>query len=179
MMVDMGYSPKPGGTFDAPTQLAKGKIAALAGGRWPTVDMLRLKIVDKVQIVKMPRKKVQASPIGWDAFPILKSSKNKDDAWSFIKYLTTKAAGEGFAKVGGTNIPARKSIATSGTFLNGAPKGSDLLYQAAAYATPVPSPNRGAESQMAVEAMWLQILTGRVPAAAGLKQLSDTLTPLL
>lgn len=32
---------------------------------------------------------------------------------------------------------------------------------------------------MAVEAMWLQILTGRVPAAAGLKQLSDTLTPLL
>lgn len=179
MMVDMGYSPKPGGTFDAATQMANGKLAALAGGRWPTIDMLRLKLVDKVQIVKMPKKTVNASPIGWDTFPILSASKNKDAAWTFIKYLTTKASGEDFAKVGGSNIPARKSIATSNTFLDGAPKGSALLFAAAAYATPVPSPNRGAESQTAVEATWLQILTGNVTAAKGLKALSDTLTTLL
>ena len=178
-MVDRGYSPKPGGNFDAATQLSQGKLAALAGGRWPTIDMIRLNLVDKVQIVKMPKKKQLGTPIGWDAFPILTSSQNKDDAWSFIKYLTTKEAGQDFAKVGGTNIPARKSIALSDTFLKGAPKGSDLLYQAASYATPVPSPNRGAESQQAVEQTWLKILTGGVAADAGLKQLSTTLSGLL
>jgi len=43
MMIDKGYSPVPGGTFDAPGQLAAGKLAALAGGRWPTIDMIRLR----------------------------------------------------------------------------------------------------------------------------------------
>ena len=178
-MVDRGYSPKPGGAFDAATQLSQGKLAALAGGRWPTIDMIRLNLVDKVQIVKMPKKKVLATTIGWDAFPILTSSQNKDTAWAFIKYLTTPEAGKAFAKVGGTNIPARKSIALSNAFLDGAPEGSDLLYKAAEYATPVPSPDRGAESQQAVEQTWLKILTGRVSAEAGLKQLSTTLSGLL
>ena len=141
--------------------------------------MLRLKLVDKVQIVKMPKKTTNASPIGWDTFPILAASKEKDDAWSFIKYLTTTASGDAFAKVGGSNIPARKSIATSSTFLDGAPKGSQLLFAAASYATPVPSPDRGAESETAVESTWLQILTGNVTAAKGLSALSDTLAALL
>lgn len=179
MMVQKGYSPKPGGTFDAAAQLASGKLAALAGGRWPTVDMIRLKIVDKVQIVKMPKKTQNGTPIGWDTFPILTASTSKDAAWSFIKYLTTKSAGEAFAKVGGSNIPARKSIALSDTFLKGAPEGSNLLFEAAEYATPVPSPDRGAESQKAVEQTWLQILTGGVTAKDGLTKLSNTLSGLL
>jgi multiple sugar transport system substrate-binding protein len=127
----------------------------------------------------MPKKKVNGTPIGWDAFPILSASQDKKDAWSFIKYLTTKEAGEAFAKVGGTNIPARKSIALSNSFLDGAPKGTELLYEAATYATPVPSPDRGAESQKAVEQTWLKILTGSVTAEAGLKLRSETLSRLL
>jgi multiple sugar transport system substrate-binding protein len=178
-MVDKGYSPKPGGTFDAATQLSNGKLAMLAGGRWPNVDMQRLKLVDKVQIVKNPKKTQNGTPIGWDTFPILTSSKNKDDAWTFIKYLTTADAATASAKAGGTNIPARKSVALSDAFLDGAPKGSDLLYAAASYATPVPSPDRGAESQKAVEEMWLKILTGSVKAEDGLSQLSDKLAGLL
>jgi multiple sugar transport system substrate-binding protein len=178
-MIDKGYSPKPGGTFDAATQMAQGKLAMLAGGRWPTIDMIRLKLVDKVQIVKNPKKVKNGTSIGWDTFPILTSSQNKDDAWTFIEYMTSKEAGEAFAKVGGTNIPARKSIALSDAFLEGAPKGSQLLYNAASYATTVPSPDRGAETQQAIEQAWLRILTGAVGAEAGLKALSAKLTGLL
>ncbi|MGN6326803.1 ABC transporter substrate-binding protein [Pseudolysinimonas sp.] len=178
-MVDKGYSPKPGGTFDAATQLAQGKLAMLAGGRWPTIDMVRLNIVDKVQIVKNPKKVKNGTPIGWDTYPILTSSDNKDDAWTFIQYMTTKDAGETFAKAGGTNIPARRSVALSDVFLNGAPKGSELLYKAASYATTVPGPNRGAETQQAIEQAWLRILTGSVTAEAGLKALNTQLSGLL
>lgn len=178
-MVDQGFSPKPGGNFDAAALLSQGKLAALAGGRWPTIDMQRLKIVDKVQLARMPKKVTNGGPIGWDAFPILKSSKNQDAAWAFIEYLTTKEAGISFAKAGGTNIPARQSIALSDTFLTGAPKNTELLYKVAADATPVPSPDRGAETQQAIEQMWLKILTGGISASQGLNQLADTLSGLL
>jgi len=108
----------------------------------------------------MPMKTTNGTPIGWDAFPIMSSSQDQRRRLVVHQYLTTAQAGSDFAKVGGANIPARKSVALSNDFLSGAPKGSELLYQAASYATPVPSPDRGAESQKAVEAAWLAILTG-------------------
>ncbi|WP_220037275.1 sugar ABC transporter substrate-binding protein [Curtobacterium sp. MCBD17_019] len=179
MMVAKGYAPKPGGTFDAPTALSQGKLASLAGGRWPNIDMQRLDLVDKVRIVKSPMKTVSASPIGWDAFPILKASQDKDDAWTFIEYLTTKESAITAAKAGGSNVPARKSVALSSAFLDGAPKGTELLYQIAQDATPVPSINRGAESEQAIEAAWLKILLGNGDPAATLKQVNEQLEALL
>ena len=79
-LVVAGLAPKPGGTFDAPTQMAQGKLATFGGGRWPTNDLRRLKFVDSTQLVKWPMKAKAGSPVGWDAWPILKGSKNKDAA---------------------------------------------------------------------------------------------------
>jgi multiple sugar transport system substrate-binding protein len=179
MMHDAGYAPAAGGTFDQPTMLSQGKLACLPGGRSPTVDMVRLGIVDKVQIVKWPMKKQNGSPVGWDNFPILSSSQDKDDAWKFVEYLTTKEAVLNLLKLGGTNVPARRSIVESDAFLKNAPKGSELLYAALDYATPIPGPARGADVQDAIEQAWLQILQGNVSASAGLSQLSDKISGLL
>jgi multiple sugar transport system substrate-binding protein len=179
MMHDAGYAPRAGGTYDQPALLAQGKLACLPGGRSPTVDMVRLNIVDKVQIVKWPRKKQNGSPVGWDNFPILSSSHNKDDAWKFINYLTSKEAATALLKLGGTNVPARRSIVNSDAFLKNAPKGSELLYAALDYATPIPGPDKGADVQMAIEAAWLKILQGNGSASSVLAKLSDTISGLL
>ncbi|WP_344200173.1 sugar ABC transporter substrate-binding protein, partial [Pseudolysinimonas kribbensis] len=179
MMHDAGFAPAAGGTYDQPTLLAQGKLACLPGGRSPTVDMVRLGIVDKVQIVKWPKKKQNGSPVGWDNFPILASSQNKDDAWKFVHYLSSKEAALSLLKLGGTNVPARRSIVESDAFLRNAPKGSELLYSALDYATPIPGPARGADVQNAIEQAWLQILQGNVTASAGLSQLSDKIESLL
>lgn len=179
MMVQKGYSPKPGGTFDAPTAMSQGKLACIAAGRWVLGDFQRLKLVDKLEMVQMPMKKQKGTPIGWDMYPILKASNHKDDAWTFVEYLTTKESAKAFAAAGGTNVPARKSIALSDVFLKNAPKNSELLYQVASYATPVPSPDRGAESQQAVEEAWLKILNGNAQTAPTLQQLNDKLATLL
>ena len=178
-LVAKGLLAKPGGTVDAPALLAQGKIATVAAGRWVLGEFRTLNQIDNLQIVKFPKKTTNGSPIGWDAFPILSSSENEDAAWSFVEFLTTKENGIAFAKAGGNNVPARKSVALSSAFLENAPKGSEQLYKAAEYATAVPSPDRGDLTQTAIEAAWLSIISGQTAADKGLKQLNDKLSSLL
>lgn len=179
MMVAKGYFTKPGGSEDQPALMAQGKVASLWAGRWQQSEFKKLNMVDKLEIVKMPKKTQNGSPIGWDTFPILTSSQNEDAAWDFVKFTTTKEYASATAKAGGNNIPARKSVAESSAFLDGAPKGSNLLYEAIQYSTAVPSPARGDLTENAVESAWGQIASGQVSAEKGMKQLNEKLQSLL
>ena len=179
MMVAKGYFTKPGGTVDQPALVSQGKVASLWAGMWQNAEFRTLKMTDKLQVVKMPKNKMNGSPIGWDTYPILSSSQNPDTAWAFLEYLTTKANGIAFAEAAGNNIPARKSVAQSSVFTDNAPKGVQLLVDAVQYATAVPSPPRGDLTQNAIEQAWTQIATGAVQADVGLKQLNEQLAPLI
>lgn len=178
-LLDAGYSPKPGGSFDAPSAYAKGKLATLGGGRWPTLDIRRLKMVDKTHIVNWPKNKENGSPVGWDGWPILKASKKKDMAWTFLKWLMSKEAGEFYASIGGTNVPALTSVAQSKVFTKDAPKGSELLSKAVSYGAPIPSPAKGAEVQTAVTKAWQAALTGTSSVEAALKKANTQIQGLL
>ncbi|WP_419999634.1 ABC transporter substrate-binding protein [Streptomyces boninensis] len=174
-----GLSPKPGGAFDGPGQYAKGKLAAVAGGRWTTVDMRRVKMTDKTRIVSWPVKKAQGSPVGWDGWPILKASKKKEAAWTFLKWLMTKDASDFYAKIGGTTVPARKSVAAGASFTADSPKGTEELPKAISYGTPIPSPNQGARVQAAIMQGWQEAITGTKPVAEALKAANTELSGLL
>lgn len=177
LVVD-GFAPKPGGTFDAPTALSQGKIASFGGGRWPTLDLVRLKAVDGVELVKWPMKAKAGSPVGWDAWPILKGSKNKDAAWTLISYLMSEEFGAQTV-TGGGGVPARISVATGPTFLQNAPKNSQLLYELLKVATPIPAPNRGAEIQAVIEDAWLQGISGTKDPQTALNDASTKLQGML
>jgi multiple sugar transport system substrate-binding protein len=179
MMHDAGYAPNPGGTYDQPTLLAQGKIACYPASRSGTTDVAAVGITDKVQIVKWPKKTQNGSPIGWDNYPILTSSNSKDAAWKFIQYMTTKESALAQLKLGGTNVPARQSIADSSAFTKNAPKGVELFAESVKYATAVPGIAKGALSQTAVQQTWLQILQGGVTASTGLAALDKTISGLL
>lgn len=178
-IVKSKLSPKPGGEFDAAGQMKKGKLATLGGGRWPTLDMRRLGIVDKVKIVNWPHKKQKGSPIGWDAWPMFKASKNKDDVWKLIKYLMSTDASKYFATVGGTNVPARDDIAHSKDFLKDAPEGSELLPEAVSYGTPIPSPPRGGEMDKPITEAWQKIILGHSAAKPALDKANEELSKLV
>ncbi|NUR07915.1 MAG: sugar ABC transporter substrate-binding protein [Nocardioidaceae bacterium] len=178
-LVEDGLAPKPGGTYDAPTQMKQGKLATLGGGRWPTLNMRDLDMVDAVRIVDWPTKTQNGSPVGWDAWPITKASKNKEAAWEFIKFLISKDAGRFYAESGGTIVPARRSVAGSSAFTDDAPAGSLLLREAISYATPIPSPDRGAECQKVIEEAWLTIVSGNGAAADVLGSANDKLAALV
>jgi multiple sugar transport system substrate-binding protein len=173
-------SPPPGGTFDRFTLTAQGKMASFGGGRWPILNIRQLKAVNKMVILAWPHKRVhRGSPVGWGAYPILKAAQNKDDSWQFVKYLMSKHGTEYFAKLGGTIVPSRRSTANSRSFLDNSPPGTEKLYQALDYATPIPSPAKGNLVQAAIEDVWGQILAGNVTPEAGMKKMQSTIEPLL
>lgn len=175
-MVANGYSPIPGGTFDAFTTTAQDKMAAFGGGRWPIINIRKLNAVDKMKIVAWPQKTQKGSPVGWNAYPIMKESKNVEAAWAFVKFMTSAAASQfAIREGGGTVVPGRKSVATSQDFLDNAPEGMDKLYTALDYATPIPSPDKGNVIQSDIEDAFTQILTGAVSPEDGLNALNDSI----
>jgi ABC-type glycerol-3-phosphate transport system substrate-binding protein len=178
-LVDAGLAPKPGGTYDAATAMAQGKLATFGGGRWMTPNLQRLKAVEGVSLVKWPVKAKPGSPVGWDAWPILKGSKNKDAAWTLITYLISEGFGHTITTGGGGAVPARISDAKSDAFLQNAPKNTQLLYELLEVATPIPAPNRGAEIQKAIEDAWLQGISGTKDPQAALSEANAKLQSLL
>lgn len=160
-LVAEGLSPEPGGQFDVEAAYKQGKLASLTGGRWPNLGIRNLDMVADTVVVNWPTKTGNGSPVGWDAWNISKKSENKAAAWTFIKFLMSKEAGEYFASIGGTIVPARESVAASSFFTDNAPEGSIRLSEAMSFATPIPSIDRGAEAQKVIEEAWLTIISGQ------------------
>jgi multiple sugar transport system substrate-binding protein len=172
-LVEQKISPEPGGTFDQFTAMAQGKLAMFGGGRWPVINMRNLNAIDKIKIVAWPQKTQKGSPIGWNAYPIMKGTKNKEAAWAFVKFIASKEASEYFAQQGGTIVPPRRSVANSDAFLANAPVGSEKLYAALDYSTPIPSPDKGNVVQKAIEDAWKQILSGNAKPEDALGKLNE------
>jgi multiple sugar transport system substrate-binding protein len=135
-----GYSPKPGGTFDPIAEFANNKLAMFGCGMWLNPSIKTANASGKVKIVSWPKKTTMGTSVGWNAYPIMEKSKNKEAAWAFVKYLASKRAVQNLASTGQAT-PGRKSI-----FFNNLPaaapeQGLDELWNSVDYATPVPSPD--------------------------------------
>lgn len=178
-LIDEELSPVPGGEFDLGAQFADGNLATFGAGRWMTPVMRDLEMVEQTRILNWPTNAGSGTPCGWDAWPILKSSKNPDAAWSFLKWLTTAEASVYYAEVGGTNIPARNSVATSESFLANAPAGSELFPASVEYATPIPSPDDLPGAETAVSDGWTAAITGQSDAQDALDEANEALQAVL
>lgn len=178
-LVELGLEPEPGGQFDANTAFAQDKLAIINGGRWPTIALRDLDMVESTTFVNWPTKAGNGSPVGWDAWNITKKSENKQAAWTFIKFLMSEEASQYFASVGGTIVPARDSVAESSYFTDDAPAGSVRLSEAMDFATPIPSIDRGAEAQKLIEETWTTIISGQGDAQKSLSAAQKELEGLV
>lgn len=172
LLVERGLSPKPGGEFDAFTAMSQGKVAMFGGGRWPLISLRNLDYVDKVKIAPWPQSAQQGSPVGWDAYPIMRESQNKEGAWELVKFMTTREASERYAELSGTIVPPQEDIALSDLFLDNAPEGTEKLFEALSYATPIPSPDKGSVIEQDIIDTFTQILSGNAEAEPALDELN-------
>lgn len=170
-LVQDGLSPAPGGSFDRYSLAVQGRLAMFGGGRWPIINIRQQGAVGDFGIVPWPRKTRAGSPVGWGFTPILRSSENKEDAWTFIKFLSSRQGATFFAGLGGTIVPGRRSVASSEAFLANSPRGTEFLYRALDYATPIPSPARNDRVQRSVEDTWGQIAAGVASPAEGMRSM--------
>jgi multiple sugar transport system substrate-binding protein len=174
-----GLSPAPGGTFDQYGAMAQGKLAMFGGGIWPIINIRSLGIVDKVKIVAWPRKVKQGSPLGFNAYPIMKASPNKEAAWAFAKFMVSQEANTLLVQNGGTGVPLSRSIVNSSAFLDNAPKGVEKLYTALQYGTLLPAPNKENVMELAIDNISAEVLTGNVSPSQGMSQLNQQITAAL
>lgn len=172
-------TPKPGGNFDATTQMKQGKIATFGGGRWPTVGFQDLKMVDQVTLRPWPANKAPGTVVGWEGWPILKGSRNKDAAWTLIKYLMSEQYGEAITRGGASFVPARISITQGESFTSNAPENSTLLYEQLETAVPLPAPEQATEFARIIEEAWGQGVTGAKSPDAALRDAQAKLEDLL
>lgn len=178
-LVDKGYMPGPGGKADPVALVAQGKSAMVGGGRWPLAPMRDQSRVKDLKIVAWPNNGKKGTPVGWNSYPIMDASENKEAAWALVKFMFSAEAEKEFAKGGGTIVPARKSVAQSDIFTQDAPKGTPELYNSIDYATVIPSPNKN--NVVARELTeWLErILTGNVSVEEGCNGLNDAIQAAL
>lgn len=170
-MVEDGISPAPGGSFDVFQAIAQGRVAMFGAGRWPLVPMRQANMVDRLKIVHWPQKEGQGSPVGWNAYPILAESENKEAAWALVKFLASREASVLIARAG-TVSPPRESVGRSEAYLSNAPEGSEKFYDALDYATPIPSPDAGSVVEREIVDTFTQILAGNADTEQALEELN-------
>jgi multiple sugar transport system substrate-binding protein len=173
-----GYSPVPGGRFDPVSEFAADNLAVFGCGMWLNPAIKAAGATRKVKIVAWPHKRAQGTSVGWNSYPIVKSSKNKEAAWAFVKYLASNEAVTNIAKTG-QSTPGRKKL-----FYRYAPtaapeKGIENLWTQVAHATPVPSPDQSDAINAAVIKSLTQIYSSKDDPTPLLKSLDQQVTGFL
>ena len=177
-LAQKGYSPKPGGTFDPIAEFAANKLAMFGCGMWLNPSIKTAGAANKTKIVSWPMKTTMGTSVGWNAYPIIEKSQNKEAAWAFVKYLASKRAVENLAATGQAT-PGRKSV-----FFNDLPaaapeQGLAELWNSVDYATPVPSPDASDAVNGAIIKALTQLYSSNVDATQLMTALDKEVTGFL
>ncbi len=178
-IVQDGYAPIPGGAFDANQQFAQGNLAMFGGGAWPTGGLLATGLeLDDFGIAPWPMNTMQGSPVGWGSQGMLSSSKNKEAAWAFIKFLTSPEAQDLIALERlNSAFPILKSSIDKAAPVY--PEGYLYLFEALDYSSAVAGPDNSIAIQASVQDVYLSILTGQRRAGDAMKELDERVASLL
>ena len=173
-----GYSPKPGGSFDAVTEFAQDKLAIFGCGMWLNPSLKQANAAGKAKIVAWPQKTTKGTSVGWNAYPIMKKSKNQEAAWAFVKYIASKQAVVNLAKTG-QSTPGRKSVFFADLPSAAPEQGLDELWNSVDYATPVPSPEASDAINSAVIKTLTQLYSSNADATKLMKDLDKQVSGFL
>jgi multiple sugar transport system substrate-binding protein len=121
-----------------------GQVAMFSAGHWP-VPSIRDAGMENVGVQHMPMNTVQTTVFGIGGLAITKDTQNAELAWAFLTELAGDEYQQGLAD-GGASIPSVRAYATTPEYVAW-PDNSEIFYETAATALPVPSPSNFAQVQ--------------------------------
>lgn len=168
-------APRPGAP-DAPLFEA-GRVGMVSAGRWPVPSYNAAKFYD-YDVQYFPtlgpgRKNI----FGVGANPIYKHSPHVEEAWTFLKYLTTRELQQYITGLG-SSIPARRSIAYDAKSMT-PPHNFKIYYDSLNSTASVPAPPQFNELETALDAVYSKLLANEMTPTDMLKALDGQLTTLL
>lgn len=149
-------------------------------GRWPIATFDQAKFSD-YDIVYMPR--LTSNPkdyrmiIGVDGFPIFKTTKYAEEAWTFLKFMTSKTAMRFWAKQG-NNIATRKSVALDPTLMV-PPQHYQLFWDSLSMIKEEGCPDNWPAEQLALTAFLTEMMASSASPLAGLQKLDAKINQVL
>ncbi len=125
-------------------KFAAGQVAMFAAGHWPIPEIIEGGL-ENVGVQHMPQNKRKATVFGIGGLAITKDSPNKELAWEFVKEMTGDEYQQELAD-SKRSIPSARKQATAPDYVAW-PDNSEIFYETAATAIPVPSPPNFAQVQ--------------------------------
>jgi multiple sugar transport system substrate-binding protein len=165
------------GGLGASGLFVNGTAAMFLSGMWKVPQLREIKDFDW-DVVMFPKGPtgLRGFQNGGSGYGILRSSKNKKEAWMLVKYL---AGAEGEKKMATTGLaqPAMRSVAESSAFLDGQkPLNKKMLLKAEDYAVFEPRATNWAEIRgTVIGPVFDKLWTGDLTAAQAVSQLADQL----
>ncbi|WP_223702548.1 ABC transporter substrate-binding protein [Sutcliffiella deserti] len=107
-----------------PAALETNKLAMTVLGSWDLLDLNNVPdftLEEDFGVAPLPKGKYQVAPSGGWAVGISSQTEYPDEAWEFVKYVTSYEGSKKFVEITG-EIPARYSVANSLPELNEYPK---------------------------------------------------------
>ena len=145
---------------------------------WLNPALLSAKAAGKAKVVACPQKVQKGTVVGWNAYPITKSSKNKEAAWAFVKYVCSKRATVNLTATGQAT-PGLKSVFYADLH-NAAPEpGIDEFWTELQYATPLPCPAVADAMDAAFAKTLTQLYSSNADAVTLMHALDKQVTALL
>jgi multiple sugar transport system substrate-binding protein len=133
-------------TFQIPAgqdeNFSAGLLAMFTSGHW-IVPTLRSSDIERIGVVKVPRKKSGSTVFGIGAIGITSLSENPDLAWEFLQEMVGEEFQQELA-ASAVSVPAWQRYATTEEW-TAWPANSKVFYETAEDAIAVPSPENYAE----------------------------------
>jgi len=169
-------APRPGSVPDF-SLLEAGRLGMISAGRWPIPAFNAAKFYDyDVQYLPTlgPNKK---NIVGAGANPIYKGTPHVEEAWTFVKYLTTKEL-QSYITGLGTSIPSRRSIAYNAKLMT-PPHNYKIYYDSLDATRPIPAPPQFNEMETTLDTVYSKMLANEMTPTAMLTALDSQLATVL
>jgi multiple sugar transport system substrate-binding protein len=159
------------------TLFQAGRTGMISAGRWPVAGYIAAKFSD-YDVQYLPtlgpgRKNI----FGVGANVIYKGGPHIEEAWKFLKYLSTKEYQLLNAALG-ASIPTRRSVAYNAQAMN-PPHNYKIYYDSLNSTASVPAPPQFNEMESAVNALYSKLLANEVTPKQMLSQLDAQLKTVL
>ncbi len=125
-------------------KLGAGLLAMSTAGHWPT-NGLKAAGIENLGVANFPRNKSNSTVFGIGGVGVTTASDNPDLAWEFVLELTGEVYQQELAD-SGVSIPSWRRFATTDKW-TAYPDNSEIFYESAKTAIPVPSPGNFAEME--------------------------------
>jgi len=153
------------------------RVGMIGAGRWP-VNTFQPAHFSDYDVQYFPQLSSGRKTIfGVGAHPIFKHSKYPEEAWKFIKFLSSTQASR-YATQLGFSIPSRRSVAYDSKLMI-PPHNFHAYYDSLAAAESVPAPAQFNEVESALNGVYTKMMANEMTPQAMLQSLNQQITSIL